>query len=261
MNATPQALPPTTKAALREELARLRAQLDEYVGHEPTIREEMQHLASENETLRKAVTFLMIESVGKTSIDLWNDDLDHWDGRLDSEPSPDRENATRFTFTPTRRARDGVSAAEATVAVINMRELLAAHIAAALTSSSRSRWKAGRDLAKALDATGANVDREVDQRITAGGHSPKDAWEGPGSVANDPWAPLPDVTDDVPEVVRSILATCVADMLLNPGEGDVRQWGRNLAYALRSGGADITPDIRERILTATIDAPPADVPF
>jgi hypothetical protein len=261
VNATPQALPPTSKAALREELARVRAELDQYIGHEPTIREEMQHLSSENTTLRKAVTFLMIESIGKTSIDLWNDDLDHWDGSLDFEPSPDRENATRFTFTPTRRARDGVSAAEATVAVIDMRELLAAHIAAALTSSNRSRWKAGRDLAKALDATGANVDREIDQHLNAASHNPKEAWAAPGSSAVDPWMPLPDVTDDVPEVVRSILAAYVADMLLNPGQDDVRQWGRNLAHALRSGGADITPDIRERILTATIDAPPADVPF
>jgi hypothetical protein len=262
MTATPQAIPPTSKAALREEIARLRAQLDQYVGHEPTIREEMQHLASENETLRKAIAFLMIENIGKTSIDLWNDDLDHWNGSLDFAPSPDRENATRFTFTPsTRRARDGDSAADAAAANISIRDLLAAHIAAALTSSTRNRWKAGRDLAKGLDAIGANVDRLIDQHITATGGAPKEAWEGPAVLADDPWTPTPDMTGDVPEVVRSILASCLTDMLLNPGIDDARQWGRNIAHALRSGGADITPDIRTRILAATIDAPPADMPF
>ena len=223
--------------------------------------EEMQHLSSENETLRKAVTFLMIESIGKTSIDLWNDDLDHWNGSLDFESSPDRENTTRFTFIPSGRAKDGVSAADAAATNTTLRDLLAAHIAAALTSGTRNRWTAGRDLAQGLDAAGANVDRLIDRHITAAGHNPKTAWEGPTASADDPWTPIPDVTGDVPEVVRSILAGCLTDMLLNPGIDDVRQWARSIAHALSGAGADITPDIRTRILAATLDAPSADVPF
>lgn len=256
MNTTQQALPPTSKAALREEIKRLRAQLDEYVGHEPTIREEMQHLSSENDTLRKAVVFLMIETAGKTSVDLWNDDLDHWAGSLDFEPSPDRKNATRFTFTPSAgRTRDGVTAAAATATVTTMRELLAAHIAAALTSSNRSRWKAGRDLAQGLDAVGANVDRLVEP------HVPKEAWSGPAVPPDDPWTPTPDVTDDVPEVVRRVIAGRLADMLLAPNADELHQWARNLAYGLKSEGADLTGDIKDRIHALTLGADPAEPPF
>lgn len=98
MSPEPQALTPTTMEALREELDRVRGQLAEYVGYEPTIREEMQHLSDENETLRKAVAFFMIEATNKTTVDAWNDDLDYRTGRLEIEPSPDRADSTRFTF-------------------------------------------------------------------------------------------------------------------------------------------------------------------
>lgn len=45
-------LPPTSMDALRDEVARLRAALELYVGHEPTVREEMAYVQSENDRLR-----------------------------------------------------------------------------------------------------------------------------------------------------------------------------------------------------------------
>jgi uncharacterized protein (DUF3084 family) len=45
------ALPPTSLDAARDEIARLRGELEKYVGHEPTVREEMAYIRSENDRL------------------------------------------------------------------------------------------------------------------------------------------------------------------------------------------------------------------
>lgn len=71
MTASPQALTPTTKKALRAENARL----------------------------RKIAAFLLVEFAEKPSVDLWDDDLDGMAGRLDVEPSPTRRETTRVTYT------------------------------------------------------------------------------------------------------------------------------------------------------------------
>jgi hypothetical protein len=99
MTTEPQALTPTTMEALREELARVRAELAEYVGHEPTVAEEMQHLSDDNMQLRKAVALLMTEYAEKTTVDLWDDDLNSMTGRLEMEPSPGYTDRTRITYT------------------------------------------------------------------------------------------------------------------------------------------------------------------
>ena len=52
MTATRAALPPTTLDALRDEVARLNAHIAQYTVHEPTVREEMAYIKSENDRLR-----------------------------------------------------------------------------------------------------------------------------------------------------------------------------------------------------------------
>jgi len=49
------ALPPTEVDNLREELARVRAQLAQYVNYEPTIADEMTHLSEQSDLLEKVV--------------------------------------------------------------------------------------------------------------------------------------------------------------------------------------------------------------
>lgn len=108
MSTEPQALPPTTIDSLREELARVQAQLDQYVGYEPTIREEMNHLSEENDLLHKAVAFLVYDALDRPSISILDADIDYMVGRLDIEPDPDRADATRFTYSlpgPGQRAQ------------------------------------------------------------------------------------------------------------------------------------------------------------
>jgi hypothetical protein len=96
--------------ALREELARVRGQLAEYVGHEPTVTEEMRYLSEENTRLRQVAAYLLVEYAEKNTVDLWDDDLDTMNGPFDMEPSPDRQNSTRITYTrgvarPPKRTR------------------------------------------------------------------------------------------------------------------------------------------------------------
>jgi hypothetical protein len=85
--------------ALREELERTRAHLAEYVGHEPTIREEMHHLSDENSRLRQIAAYLLLEYAEKSTVDLWDDDIDGYTDHLDIEPSPDQRDSTRLTYT------------------------------------------------------------------------------------------------------------------------------------------------------------------
>lgn len=49
----PLALPATTVDALRDEVTRLTTELEKYVGHEPTIAEEMAHLRAELDRLEQ----------------------------------------------------------------------------------------------------------------------------------------------------------------------------------------------------------------
>lgn len=99
MSTEPQALTPTTMDALREELDRVRKQLAEYVGHEPTIAEEMKHLGDENDRLRQIIAFLVYDALDRPSISIQVDDIEYMTGRLDIEPDPDRIDATRITYT------------------------------------------------------------------------------------------------------------------------------------------------------------------
>ncbi|MGA5820907.1 hypothetical protein ACPC54_23940 [Kitasatospora sp. NPDC094028] len=74
------ALPPTSMDALRDELARVRAQLAEYVPSEPTVREEMAHVRGENDQLAAIIGHLLVNVIGTTIHTVKPRDLDAFMG-------------------------------------------------------------------------------------------------------------------------------------------------------------------------------------
>jgi hypothetical protein len=141
------------------------------------------------------------------------------------------------------------------------RNLVAAHIADGLASREKDRWKAAIDLTKALDEAHCNVDDLVDARLTADGWDPRSAYKAPASAVrrDDPWAATPDITADIPEPVRRVLAEYLAAALLS--KGDAQGVGQTITFALKHVGADLTPDIEKRITELTLGPDPSDPPF
>lgn len=141
------------------------------------------------------------------------------------------------------------------------RSLVAAHIAKGLASREKDRWKAAIALSKALDEAHCNVDDLVDARLADDGWDPRSAWKAVGSVvpSDDPWTPTPDITAEVPERVRRVLADRLARALLSESSGQCV--ARTIAFALKNEGADLTGDIEKRITELTLGADPSDPPF
>lgn len=145
----------------------------------------------------------------------------------------------------------------------DMRSLVATHIAAGLASRDKDRWKAARELAGALDEAHCNVDDLVDARLEDDGWDPRSAYKAPASAArtDDPWAPAPDITGDIPEPVRRVLAGHLAEMLLDRDNEALGQAARGITNELKREGADLTDAIKTRINDLTLGRDPSDPPF
>lgn len=145
----------------------------------------------------------------------------------------------------------------------DVRKLVSTHIAKALASREPNRWKAGRELAQALDMADCNMDDAINARLSDDGWDPRSAWKAVGSAvpAADPWAATPDITAEVPERVRRVLTERIAVMLLDSRDDALAEAARTLAFALKNEGADLTPDIEKRITELTLGRDPSDPPF
>jgi len=145
----------------------------------------------------------------------------------------------------------------------DMRELIGTHIAKGLASRDGDRWTAAIELSKALDAVACNVDRVVDQWLEDHGWDPRSAYKSLASLASndDPWAPRPDITPDIPEPVRRIVTERLAGMLLDRQDDWHVEQARRFAFALKAEDADLTPDIEKRITELTLGRDPSDPPF
>lgn len=143
----------------------------------------------------------------------------------------------------------------------DVRKLVSAHIAKALASREPNRWKAGLELAKALDMADCNLDDAIDARLTDDGWDARSAWKTPASLvpSGDPWAAKPDITAEVPEPVRRVLAEYLAAALLS--KGDAHGVGQTITFALKAAGADLTGDIEKRITEIALGRDPSDPPF
>ncbi|MFD9567729.1 hypothetical protein [Streptomyces sp. NPDC059994] len=143
----------------------------------------------------------------------------------------------------------------------DVRKLVSTHIAKALASREPNRWKAGLELAKALDMADCNMDDAIDARLSDDGWDARSAWQAPDSAvpASDPWATKPDITGQVPEPVRRVLAEYLAAALLS--KGDAQGVGQTITFALKHVGADFTGDIEKQITAITLGADPTDPPF
>ena len=143
------------------------------------------------------------------------------------------------------------------------REAVATHIAKALASREPDRWKAGIDLAKALDEADCNLDQLIDARLSDDGWDPRSAWKAVSSAvrSEDPWAPTPDITASIPEPVRRVIAGHLAEALLDGRDSDVQKWARGIAYELKNIGADLTDEIKQQITDMTLGGDPTDPPF
>lgn len=150
-----------------------------------------------------------------------------------------------------------------------MRNLISTHIAEALASREPDRWKSGMDLTRALDEADCNVDELVDTWLSDDGWDPRAAYKAPdtgggwiGATAaaeRDPWAAVPDVTAEIPEPVRRVLAEYLAAALLS--KGDAQGVGQTITFALKHAGADLTADIEKQITELTLGRDPSDPPF
>jgi hypothetical protein len=145
----------------------------------------------------------------------------------------------------------------------DVRKLVSTHIAKALASREPNRWKAGLELAKALDMADCNMDEAIDARLSDDGWDPRSAYKTPAALvpADDPWPAKPDITADIPEPVVRVVAGHLAEMLLGNQSEDVHQWARGLAFELKRVGADITPAIEKRIRELTLGRDPSEPPF
>lgn len=145
----------------------------------------------------------------------------------------------------------------------DVRKLVSTHIAKALASREPNRWKAGLELAKALDMADCNMDDAIDARLSDDGWDPRSAYKTPASLvpSDDPWSAKPDITADIPEPVRRVIAGHLAEMLLDPAAGEVHKWARGIAYELKNLGADLTEAIKARITDMTLGRDPSEPPF
>ena len=143
----------------------------------------------------------------------------------------------------------------------DVRKLVSTHIAKALASREPNRWKAGRELAQALDMADCNMGEAIDARLSDDGWDPRSAWKAPASAvrSDDPWAATPDITAEVPEPVRRVLADYLAAALLS--KGDAQGVAQTITFALKHAGADLTGDIEKRITELTLGRDPSDPPF
>lgn len=144
-----------------------------------------------------------------------------------------------------------------------MRELIGTHIANGLASRETDRWHAAIELSKALDEAECSVDGVVDSWLEDNGWDPRSAYKTPASLtpADDPWAPKPDITADVPEPVRRIVVERLADMLLDRRDDWHAEQARRFAYDLKREGADLTGAVEKRITDLTLGSDPSDPPF
>ncbi|NUQ95177.1 MAG: hypothetical protein HOY79_00990 [Streptomyces sp.] len=146
----------------------------------------------------------------------------------------------------------------------DVRKLVSTHIAKALASREPNRWKAGLELAKALDMADCNMDDAIDARLSDDGWDPRSAYKAPASAvpADDPWATKPNITSEIPERVRRVIVERLADMLLSrEDDGWHAEQARRFAFALKNEGADLTGDIEKRITDLTLGRDPSDPPF
>lgn len=143
----------------------------------------------------------------------------------------------------------------------DVRKLVSTHIAKALASREPNRWKAGLELAKALDMADCNMDEAIDARLSDDGWDPRSAYKTPASLvpSDDPWLAKPDITAEVPEPVRRVLAEYLAAALLS--KGDAQGVAQTITFALKHAGADLTGDIEKRITELTLGTDPSDPPF
>lgn len=143
----------------------------------------------------------------------------------------------------------------------DVRKLVSTHIAKALASREPNRWKAGLELAKALDMADCNMDESIDARLSDDGWDPRSAYKAPASAVrhDDPWAATPDITAEIPEPVRRVLAEYLAAALLS--KGDAQGVGQTITFALKHAGADLTGDIEKRITELTLGRDPSEPPF
>jgi hypothetical protein len=143
----------------------------------------------------------------------------------------------------------------------DVRKLVSTHIAKALASREPNRWKAGLELAKALDMADCNMDDAIDARLSDDGWDPRSAYKTPASLvaASDPWAAKPEITADVPEPVRRVLVEYLAAALLS--KGDAQGVGQTITFALKHAGADLTGDIEKQISDIALGRDPSDPPF
>lgn len=143
----------------------------------------------------------------------------------------------------------------------DVRKVVSTHIAKALASREPNRWKAGRELAQALDMADCNMDDAIDARLSDDGWDPRSAYKTPASLvpSDDPWSATPDITEQVPEPVRRVLGEYLAAALLS--KGDAHGVGQTITFALKAAGADLTGDIEKRITELTLGRDPSDPPF
>jgi hypothetical protein len=145
----------------------------------------------------------------------------------------------------------------------DVRKVVSTHIAKALASREVNRWKEGLELAKALDMADCNMDEAIDARLSDDGWDPRSAYKAPASAvrSEDPWAATPDITAEVPEPVRRVIAGHLAEALLGGQSEDVRQWARGITFELKRVGADLAPAIEARIRDLTLGRDPSEPPF
>ena len=143
----------------------------------------------------------------------------------------------------------------------SIRLAVARHIANGLVSTIHIRAKAARDLATELDVNGANVDDLVEQHLINDGYTTTEARTARAAKSPDPWAPKPSITEYIPEPVRHLLADRLAHMLLAPKDSHLQLQARELTFALKAEGFDLSEPIKQHIADLTLGRDPADVPF
>lgn len=177
-----------------------------------------------------------------------------WIGQGHANLARDEEQATR-----TSDMRDALRLLRGRE--YDVRKVVSTHIAKALASREPNRWKAGRELAQALDMADCNMDEAIDARLSDDGWDPRSAYKSPASLvpSDDPWSAKPDITAQIPEPVRRVLGEYLAAALLS--KGDAQGVAQTITFALKHVGADLTGDIEKRISDIALGRDPSDPPF